>query len=83
MTLTGFVGRREGAARLGALFFGTGAAVAGLFAQAGAPADGTTGSFAGRAPTGSLLTDTAAGRLYVNTGSRASPAWTLVGSQSA
>ncbi len=50
--------------------------------DAGAPTDGTSGTGAGVLPTGSTYTDETAGKQYINTGSLASPTWTVVGSQS-
>lgn len=46
------------------------------FAAAGVPTDGTTGTGAGWAGTGSLYVNTTAGTLYQNTGTKASPTWT-------
>lgn len=47
---------------------------------AGAPTNGVTGAtFAGP---GSLYIDKTAGKLYINTNTKASPTWTVVGSQS-
>ncbi len=48
--------------------------------NAGAPVNGTT--HAGVAAVGALLIDTTNARLFINTGTQASPTWTLVGSQS-
>lgn len=47
---------------------------------AGAPVDGTTGATV--AGPGSLYIDITAGKLYINTNTKASPTWTVVGSQS-
>lgn len=47
------------------------------------PTDGVAGTGAGTAGTGSLYVDTVSGTLYINTGSKASPVWTVVGDQSA
>ena len=47
-----------------------------------APTSGTDGTLAGIADTGDLLSDVSAGTLYINTGSKASPTWTVVGTQS-
>ena len=49
----------------------------------GAPTDGTSGTGAGRAGKGCLLTDVTNGVLYINTGTKASPTWTIVGTQAA
>lgn len=48
---------------------------------AGVPVDGTSGTFAKKAPKGAPLYDTANGVAYVNTGTQASPVWTKVGTQ--
>jgi hypothetical protein len=47
--------------------------------NAGAPVNGTT--FAGIAAVGALLIDTTNAKLYINTGTQASPTWTVVGTQ--
>lgn len=47
---------------------------------AGAPTNGTTG--ANVAGPGSLYIDITAGKLYINTNTKASPTWTVVGTQS-
>lgn len=50
-----------------------------IFPNAGVPS-GTTGQgFAGK---GSLCVDSTNGKLYVNTGTAASPSWTVAGLQS-
>ena len=46
----------------------------------GAPVNGVSGSHVGAA-TGATLVRTDTGVLYVNTGTAASPTWTVVGSQ--
>lgn len=51
-----------------------------IIADAGAPTNGTTG--ATWAGIGTLYVDKTAGKLYINTGTMASPTWTVVGSQS-
>jgi hypothetical protein len=48
----------------------------GAFLIAGAPSNGTSGTYAGIAPKGALLVDTTNGTLYQNTGTQASPTWT-------
>lgn len=48
----------------------------------GAPTDGGAGTGAGVAGPGSRYTDITAGKLYINTNTKASPTWTVVGSQS-
>ena len=53
-----------------------------MFSNAGAPTNGTSGTKAGRAGKGSLCIDRTNGKLYINTGTLASPTWTVVGSQS-
>lgn len=47
----------------------------------GAPVNGGAGTFVNVAETGALYLDLANGKLYVNTGTKASPAWTVVGTQ--
>jgi len=42
---------------------------------AGAPVDGTSGTGAGKAPTGAQCINTTAGTLFVNSGSQSSPLW--------
>jgi hypothetical protein len=42
----------------------------------GAPTSGTSGTHAGLANTGDLLSDTSSGTLYIQTGTKASPIWT-------
>lgn len=50
---------------------------------AGAPSSGANGTYAGKnAGPGALLNDITNGKLYENTGTAASPTWTVVGSQS-
>ena len=49
--------------------------------NAGAPVNGAGGTLAGMAGKGALLVDTTNARLFINTGTQASPTWTLVGSQ--
>jgi len=53
-----------------------------LFTTAGAPTAGVAGDGAGWAGIGSLAIDTTNGKLYINTNTKASPTWTVVGSQS-
>lgn len=48
----------------------------------GAPTNGTSGDGAGEAGPGSLLVDRSGAKLYINTNTKASPTWTVVGSQS-
>lgn len=48
--------------------------------NAGVPVNGTSGTFAGAANLGDLLADTTNDRLYQNTGTLASPTWTLINS---
>jgi hypothetical protein len=52
------------------------------FSIAGAPTDGAAGDGASWAGKGSLLIDSTNGVLYINTGTKASPTWTKVGTQS-
>lgn len=67
---------------LGAYFKGGGGF--GISGNAGAPVDGTSGTFANttQGKKGSLLVDTTNGILYINTNTQASPTWTKVGTQS-
>lgn len=53
-----------------------------IFSIAGAPTDGVNGDGKAWAGKGSLLTDSTNGVLYINTGTKASPTWTKVGTQS-
>lgn len=55
--------------------------VVGILRVAGAPTDGTNGTFAGKAAKGCLLVDTTNAILYINTNTQASPTWTKVGVQ--
>lgn len=48
---------------------------------AGAPTDGTSGTGAGLYQPGSLYIDTTNTKLYINTNTKASPTWTVVGAQ--
>lgn len=83
MARTGFVGRKQGRTQFDVLEFGDPAqGVAQLFTNAGAPTNGASGTGAGKAPKGSLLSDVTNAKLYINTGTLASPTWTVVGSQS-
>jgi hypothetical protein len=51
--------------------------------NAGAPSNGANGTYAGQnAGPGALLNDITNGKLYQNTGTAASPTWTVVGSES-
>lgn len=53
------------------------------FLSDGAPTDGSSGTHADVAPVGALLIDKTNGLLYINTGTKASPTWTVVGDQTA
>lgn len=69
----------------GASFVGSGMVLKNsvrIFVLAGAPVDGTSGTEAGVAGKGSLVVDSTGGKLYINTNTKASPTWTVVGSQS-
>lgn len=48
---------------------------------AAAPTDGVAGTGANVAGPGSLYSATTAGKLYINTNTKASPTWTIVGTQ--
>lgn len=50
------------------------------FRYAGVPTSGTT--FANEAEIGALAIDVTNGKLYINTGTKASPTWTVAGTQS-
>lgn len=49
---------------------------------AGAPTSGASGTAVNYAGKGSLYSDRTNGKLYINTGTKASVTWTVVGSQS-
>ena len=49
----------------------------GVWAHAGAPTNGTSGTFANAAMPGDLLVDTTNKTLYQNTNTQASPTWTI------
>lgn len=49
-----------------------------VYTNAGAPSGST---LAGVAPKGAVLTDSTNAKLYINTGTQASPTWTVVGTQ--
>lgn len=53
----------------------------GHYRTGGAPVNGTSGTFAGVAPIGAKLVRTDTGVDHVNTGTQASPTWTVVGTQ--
>lgn len=55
-----------------------------MFTITAAPTGGTSGDGAGWASPGSILIRANAGnsKAYINTGTRASPTWTVIGSQS-
>lgn len=73
----------------GFLWVGTGVGAGGtalgfgIFRNAGAPTNGTAGTLNGDAEPGSLLVDTTNAKLYINTNTKASPTWTVVGAQTA
>lgn len=50
----------------------------GLYLNAGAPSGSTLANVAEK---GALLIDTTNAKLYINTGTKASPTWTVVGAQ--
>jgi hypothetical protein len=52
-----------------------------IIANAGAPTNGTSGTFAKMAGPGCLLIDYTNKFLYINTNTKASPTWTKVGTQ--
>jgi hypothetical protein len=51
------------------------------FTNAGVPTNGGAGTGVGFAGVGSLCVDRTNGKLYINTGTMASPTWVSVGSQ--
>ena len=53
----------------------------GAFVNAGAPTSGASGTFVNQAAKGALLIDSTGAKLYINTGTLASPTWTVVGAQ--
>ena len=53
----------------------------GLFRTAGAPVNGTSGSFANQALPGAQLVREDTGVHYANTNTQASPTWTVIGTQ--
>lgn len=53
-----------------------------LLTNAGAPTSGTSGTGAGTAGPGSLCIDYTNAKLYINTNTKASPTWTVAGTQS-
>ena len=54
-----------------------------LLIEAGAPVDGTSGTGASFAGPGSLYIDITGTKIYINTNTKASPTWTVVGAQTA
>jgi hypothetical protein len=62
---------------------GVRATALGPYAFTGAPVNGTSGTLAGIAGPGALAvqTDGAPPRLFINTGTKASPTWIVVGTQ--
>ena len=52
-----------------------------IIQNAGAPSSGTSGTGAGKTGPGSLCVDTTNAKLYINTNTKASPLWTVVGAQ--
>lgn len=54
-----------------------------IFENAGAPVNGTSGTFANVVGVGSFLVDTTNANLYINTNTAASPTWTLIGGAAA
>jgi hypothetical protein len=58
--------------------FQNGTASSGVFHNAGAPTDGTSGTLAKLAPPGALLIDTTNKTFFQNTNTQASPTWTAL-----
>lgn len=52
-----------------------------VLTKAGAPVDGTSGTGAGLAGPGSICIDYTNAKAYINTNTKASPTWTVVGAQ--
>ena len=52
-----------------------------LFANAGVPTGGTSGTLVGIAGPGSICIDYSNAKAYINTNTAASPTWTVVGAQ--
>ena len=75
---SGFVQRFKGKITtfVGGIYQG-GAPSQAVFVNAGVPTGGTSGTLAGIATIGSLLIDTTNGVTYQNTGTAASPTWTV------
>ena len=74
------VSRTQGGTAHGMLYadnFGTD-----IITNAGVPVDGTSGTGAGFAGPASLCLDRTNGKAYINTGTRASPVWIVLGTQS-
>jgi hypothetical protein len=71
-----------GARQRGGVTDDTGVAVQ-VFTFSGAPVNGGSGTFVNVAEPGALLVRIDAGqiRLYINTNTKASPTWTVVGTQ--
>lgn len=75
---TGFVQNPRGKLSTGwGNLWQNGVASSAAFHNAGAPTNGTSGTCAGLAGPGALLADTTNSALYQNTGTKASPKWTL------
>ncbi len=70
--------QEQGTMRCGGLAIGT----AEFLVAAVAPTNGTAGDGAGFAGPGSIYIDTLGAKIYINTNTKASPTWTVVGSQS-
>lgn len=88
---TGFVQRILGKIKVAELWVNlskgiweslSGVQVRPTWTNAGAPTSGGSGTLAGYAGPGDLLEDTTNKNLYINTGTLASPTWTLIGGSS-
>jgi len=73
------VSRTQGQVGVGGQHIGNGVW---YFTNDGVPTAGTSGTGAGWAGPGSQCTDYTNAKLYINTGTAASPTWTVVGTQS-
>lgn len=58
-----------------------GSQLARTYTNPGVPVDGVSGTLAGIAEKGALLTDSTNAKLHINTGTKAAPTWTVVGTQ--
>src|ERR1039458_8590102 len=83
--VTGFTDRFKGKIKAHVIYLGSGGIVQadgtvapGIWSNAGAPSNGTSGTKFGRALPGDLLIDTTNKVLYQNSNTQASPTWTAL-----